>query len=61
MQEYGIPCIKNIEHLEGQKFDGVVLTVAHNEFLTVDLRDYVNDTGLVYDVKGIITNSDYRL
>lgn len=44
-----------------QKFDAVILTVAHQEFLDMDLSQYLNDNGVVYDVKGILKECDSRL
>jgi UDP-N-acetyl-D-galactosamine dehydrogenase len=39
-----------------QKFDAVVLGVAHNEFKTMDLLDFKNENAVIYDVKGILGN-----
>ena len=36
------------------KFDAIVLTVAHKEFLTMDLHKYLNKNGIIYDVKGVL-------
>lgn len=36
------------------KFNAIVLTVAHNEFLDLDLRSLLNPNGVLYDVKGIL-------
>lgn len=43
------------------RFDAIILTVAHKEFLDIDLRQYLKEVGVVYDVKGILLTSDYRL
>jgi UDP-N-acetyl-D-galactosamine dehydrogenase len=40
--------------LPNQKFDAVVLGVAHKEFLNLDLASLQNTNSLVYDVKGIL-------
>lgn len=37
-----------------RKYHAVILTVAHNEFLTKDLRSHLVDGGILYDVKGIL-------
>ncbi len=37
------------------KFDAVVLTVAHREFLKLDIKSLLKENGIVYDVKGILT------
>lgn len=40
--------------LPSQKFDSVVLGVAHNEFLHLDFESLMNLNGVLYDVKGIL-------
>jgi UDP-N-acetyl-D-galactosamine dehydrogenase len=40
--------------LPGQKFDAVVLGVAHREFLEIDFSKLQNTNSLLYDVKGIL-------
>jgi UDP-N-acetyl-D-galactosamine dehydrogenase len=43
-------------------FDAVVLGVAHQEFLALDLHSMRNDTSIVYDVKGVLGDvADGRL
>ena len=39
-----------------QKFDAVVLGVAHNEFKTMILQDFKKENSVIYDVKGILGN-----
>ncbi|MBQ4915636.1 nucleotide sugar dehydrogenase [Maribacter sp. MMG018] len=57
--EYGLDITNTIPD---QKFDAVVLTVAHKEFLNLDLKNLLNDQGVIYDVKGILdANVDGRL
>lgn len=36
------------------KFDAIILAVAHNEFLTMDLKALQKDKSVIYDVKGIL-------
>ena len=51
-QEFDLTIRKKMpEH----KFDGIVLAVAHKEFLTINLDDYLNEDGIIYDVKGVLT------
>ena len=48
--------------LPSNKFDVIVLTVAHNEFLKLDLKSLLKPNGVIYDVKGVLTeNVDCRL
>jgi UDP-N-acetyl-D-galactosamine dehydrogenase len=49
--EYGL---ETTTVLPNQKFDAVVLGVAHKEFLDLDLASLQNDNSLLYDVKGIL-------
>lgn len=59
MHEYGL---KSTRSLPTQKFDAIVLTVAHNEFLNLDLDTFKNGNTSVFDVKGILgTRADAKL
>lgn len=50
-QEYNVDIQKEMPQ---NKFDGIVLTVAHREFLTIDFEKYLNKNGIIYDVKGVL-------
>jgi UDP-N-acetyl-D-galactosamine dehydrogenase len=50
-QEFGIDLL-NKEQLT--KYDTIILAVSHNEFLELDIPSLLKDTGMVYDVKGIL-------
>ena len=41
-------------NLQQKKFDAIVLGVAHNEFLNLDLTALKKENAIVYDVKGIL-------
>lgn len=51
MQEYNVPIVNT---LPDNRFDVVILAVAHKEFLCLDIKSLLNENGLVYDVKGIL-------
>ena len=53
--EYGVELTSgSVNSLKGQ-FDAVVLAVAHQEFITLDVRMFLkNENGVVYDVKGVL-------
>ncbi len=51
MHEYNLETTIN---LPDQKYDAVVLTVAHNEYLNIDLKSLLMPNGVLYDVKGIL-------
>jgi len=37
-----------------KKYHAVILTVAHKEFVSQELRSHLVDGGILYDVKGIL-------
>lgn len=53
--------LETVQKLPEGKFDAIVLTVAHNEFLDLNLEDLLNPNGVIYDVKGIMKKYDGRL
>jgi UDP-N-acetyl-D-galactosamine dehydrogenase len=58
--EYGIKLIETPAH---KAYDAVVLGVAHNEFKNLQFEVYTKPTAVVYDVKGVLDNTqiDSRL
>ena len=57
--EYGLETTRDIPKF---KFDAIVLTVAHKEFLNLDLKSMLEPNGVIYDVKGILQDmADSRL
>lgn len=56
--EYGLTVANEIPD---QKFDAIILTVAHQEFMSLNLKDYLKQDGVIYDVKGILEDCDSRL
>ncbi|WP_299179809.1 UDP binding domain-containing protein, partial [uncultured Chryseobacterium sp.] len=59
--EYNVNFTTSLNSIKETRFDAIVLTVAHQEFLDLDLSMYLNDNGVIYDVKGILENFDGRL
>ena len=53
MDEYGLVSTKTIPK---EKFDVIVLTVAHKEFINLNFSVLTNDKCVVYDVKNILPN-----
>jgi UDP-N-acetyl-D-glucosamine/UDP-N-acetyl-D-galactosamine dehydrogenase len=51
LHEYNLVSIKE---LPKDKFDAIVLTVAHNEFKNIDLSMFKKEKSIIYDVKGIL-------
>jgi len=50
-REYGIDVTNE---LPKSKFDSAILAVAHREFNSLDVKSLVKDSGVIYDVKGIL-------
>lgn len=49
--EYGI---ETTDQLPSDKFDAVILAVAHNEFKELNISDILSDKGVIYDVKNFL-------
>lgn len=54
-REYGIDIISELP--TGDKFDAVILAVAHNQFKELDVKSLLVNNGVVYDVKGTLDRS----
>ena len=50
-REYGL-VVTNV--MPTDKFDAVIMAVAHNEFKEMDIQSLVKDNSVIYDVKGIL-------
>lgn len=57
MQDYGIEIKPLDTDCMRRRYDAVVLTVAHREFIGLDVRTFLKDptNGVVFDVKGILS------
>lgn len=53
--------LESVVELPNEKFDLIVLTVAHSEFLNLDLQKYLTNEGVIYDVKGVLKEFNSRL
>jgi UDP-N-acetyl-D-galactosamine dehydrogenase len=51
--EYGLQTVKAIP---SEKFDAIVLGVAHKEFLDLNFNELKTNNSVIYDVKGILGN-----
>ena len=49
--EYGIDIIKTVPE---EKFDAIILGVAHKYFLEMDIKNLLRENGVIYDVKGVL-------
>ena len=61
--EYGIEIENSKMKIEKSQFDVAILAVAHDAFLSLDLRTLVPQPGVIYDVKGLLPRTliDARL
>ena len=50
-EEFGF---KSLSQISVKQYHAVVLTVAHKEYLNLDLRGLIVDDGVIYDVKGVL-------
>ncbi|UBB88551.1 nucleotide sugar dehydrogenase [Candidatus Kaistella beijingensis] len=58
--EYRLDCVSSLTTTS--TFDAIVLGVAHQEFLNLDLDSLKKENAVVYDVKGILKeNADFKL
>ncbi|MCU7618714.1 nucleotide sugar dehydrogenase [Chryseobacterium sp. PBS4-4] len=53
MTEYGVVCKTHLDQ-NSQKYDAIILTVAHEQFLNMDIISFQKNHCVVYDVKGIL-------
>jgi UDP-N-acetyl-D-galactosamine dehydrogenase len=53
MEEYNLNSTKK---LPSKKFDSIVVTVGHKEFLGLNLKSFLNEKGVIYDVKGVLSS-----
>ena len=57
--EYGV---RNLKVLGSEKYDSIILAVAHHQFLDLDFSELLESNGVIYDVKGVLGNkADKRL
>jgi UDP-N-acetyl-D-galactosamine dehydrogenase len=47
--EYGVICQNGIE--QNQKYDAIIVAVAHNEFKAMKLEEYSKENAVIYDIK----------
>ena len=46
--------IEIVNELPNDKFDAIILGVAHKQFLKLDVKSLIKKAGVIYDVKGIL-------
>ena len=58
LREYNVKVIK-ITALNFKEYGGVVLAVAHDEFMEMDLM--LSEEQVIYDIKSVLINADATL
>lgn len=53
ISEYGVEII-NAENKITQKYQAIILTVAHSQFINMDIKKFLHEEGVVYDVKSVL-------
>lgn len=63
LKTYRIKCVDSIPMHKKSSYDAVIISVAHDEFKTIDIKSLLKKDAVVFDVKGIlpIDESDVRL
>jgi len=50
-----------LNNLKKKHYDCIIVSVAHKEFVDINVENYIkNKSSLIYDLKGIYNNKDYR-
>lgn len=52
--EYDIECTADWDTIKGQKYDAIILAVAHKQFEGINFREMLTENGVIYDVKGVL-------
>jgi len=50
-EEFGF---KSVTQMPNKQYHAIILTVAHKEFMDLNLRSFLIDSGIIYDVKGVL-------
>jgi len=54
--------LESTQQIPEEPFDAIVLAVAHNEFVQLDLKPLLKNKSVVYDIKGVLgTKADAKL
>ncbi len=61
LRRYGKVLCTELSELKHNEFDAAVLTVAHEEFRSLNLRDNLKTNGIIYDVKNFFPDADFYL
>jgi len=54
LSEYDIQIVNDERQIKQYHYDAVILAVAHEQFLSMDIKSLLNENGVIYDVKGVL-------
>jgi UDP-N-acetyl-D-galactosamine dehydrogenase len=53
--EYNIDCVDSLP--QGKTYHAIILAVSHEEFIKIDYKSLLKESGVLYDVKGVLDAS----
>ncbi|MBO5667717.1 MAG: nucleotide sugar dehydrogenase [Lentisphaeria bacterium] len=54
VKEYGLQSFSDFAQIAGNRYDAVVLAVAHREFMELDIGSLKDDHGIIFDIKSVL-------
>jgi UDP-N-acetyl-D-galactosamine dehydrogenase len=62
-REYQLKSFDDLARIAGEKYDVIVLAVAHKEFMTMDIAGFKKDKAIIFDIKSVLPKgiADARL
>ncbi|RZK24191.1 MAG: nucleotide sugar dehydrogenase, partial [Flavobacterium sp.] len=58
LHEYGLKTTKDFNDIKDKKYEAIILTVSHDDFLNLDINSLKNVNAVLYDVKGFLKKED---
>lgn len=53
-QEFGISLNNNFDELYKEKYDAIILAVAHDHYISINFNDLLKSESILFDVKGVL-------
>lgn len=61
LRRYDRAVFSDLSQINNVEYDAMVLTVAHEEFIELNLRENLTSDGIIYDVKNFLPDADFYL
>ncbi len=58
VHEYGLKTTSSLDDIKDKRYDAIILTVSHAEFLHLDINSLKKSNAVIYDVKGFLNKED---